>query len=102
MDTDAIKRDEVRGLRGKILRALHRVFGSDTPAMTAESLQRVVRPLGRRQYEEALAYLVSTGYVERKEEKLDAMDQEPEIFLALTSKGARVMEGIETDAMIAL
>jgi hypothetical protein len=102
MSDDAIDRQELRRMRGQIIRALWSFYGGTPDTITAETLRRHVMRLnaGReRMYTLALGYLCDkgAGFVERIEDRMDALDREPMVFYRLTARGANLKNGEITD-----
>jgi len=101
MQTESEKREVVRLLRGRVVRALHRVMATGTRA-TEGYLSRVCRPESILQLMDAVVYLHAAGYVELNESRIDAGDTNPLKTYWLTAKGISLAERTVEDANVSM
>ena len=99
IDQDALKRQEIRRLRGFTLRMC--VSGMNADGLRAVKILDAALPLypdaGQRQIDEALTYLEAAGLVERNVTKRDLNDKLPVVKWKATAKGVNVLEGDVAD-----
>ena len=96
--SDALDREQLRRLKGSLMRALGRMYGRACPTLLREDLADITRrsPVAE-QLDQAIAYLVDQGYVKRTSDKLDALDTDPVIVFECTAKGSNLVNGEATD-----
>ena len=97
MNTDALEREELRRIKGGIMRALGRKYGGETCAVTRGTFDSMFRRPRHDLIDQALAYLVEQGYLRRNEDRIDARDTEPVISYECTAKGSNLVNGEASD-----
>ena len=94
IDAAAVAREEIRVLRGQVLRVLHAAMAAG--GMKRQVLGRVVAGDDRR-VDEALSYLAIAKLAEKEEVKLDRLDRNPLVYWKITAAGVQVVEGTAAD-----
>lgn len=99
MDKAALKREQSRILRGRILEILHEYFGVGALVVGRGQIERLVDGFSAAEVDMAINYLSMPGkeYIRDATKRLDHLDRSPARDFGITAAGIDLVEGGRTD-----
>lgn len=101
-DDEAYERQQLRQLRGTLLRLAQRFYGQDVEIKIDRFCFVAGNTWKRPQIEEEITFLVQCGYLDKHVKPRDAIDKNPPVSYALTAQGKRLLNGELQDVSIEL